>query len=226
MFEQIISIIPTLILSIFNIIIQTMNKTLVEFEKWDFPDQVVKNEIWRSYIQKFISLTLYILLSYEGLYNIKFIDDFLGTKFQERIEQKHLDHLDEGKESCQYDAVGKSLANLAVTEIVVLLAAQLFKATGLYIYKGLIMGQKWRPSRITVISDFSIWMFYNKAVHWLTILPIPYFVAIVPLIDYIGFLMTYILLKNFYSKPTSSSQDISSFLMILMNLTQFYCMVI
>jgi hypothetical protein len=62
-------------------------------------------------------------------------------------------------------------------------------------------------------------MFYNKAVHWLTILPIPYFVAIIPIIDFFGFLMTYVILKYFYLKPTSSSQDISSFLMILMNVT-------
>lgn len=96
----------------------------------------------------------------------------------------------------------------------------------MFTFKGLIMGKEWGSPRTQYLSDFSIWMFYNKAVHWLTILPIPYFVAIIPLIDYLGFLITYLIMKNFYSKPTSASSDISSFLMILMNVTQFYCMVI
>mgnify|MGYP006998241919 CR=1 FL=1 len=63
----------------------------------------------------------------------------------------------------------------------------------------------------------SIWMFYNKAIHWLTIMPIPYYVVVIPFVDYIGFQLTYVILKHFYAKPTSSAQDISTFLMILMN---------
>ena len=200
----------------FNIIIQTATKSLVAFEKWDFPDQVIKNEIWRSYIQKFISLTLYILLQYDGLYEISFIDYLLGTSFASRVSSS----------SCKYDKVGVALANLAITEIFVLFVAQTGKAFFNIIWKGMIKGQPWRPPRTSVLSDMSIWMFYNKAIHWLTIMPIPYYVVVIPFVDYIGFQLTYVILKHFYVKPTSSAQDISTFLMILMNGTQFYCMVI
>lgn len=69
-------------------------------------------------------------------------------------------------------------------------------------------------------------MLYNKAVHWLTILSIPYFVLVIPLLDYISFQMIYLIMKYLYRKGSSASKDIGFFLMVMMNCTQFYCMVI
>ena len=61
---------------------------MVKFEKWDFPDQMIRQEIWRSYVQKFISLTIFVLLSYDGLFDFTFLDSFLGTDFQGKVEEK------------------------------------------------------------------------------------------------------------------------------------------
>ena len=46
----IVAFVPTIILSILNILIGIINKALVEFEMWDFPDQNTKNEIYGAYL--------------------------------------------------------------------------------------------------------------------------------------------------------------------------------
>jgi hypothetical protein len=43
--------------------------------------------------------------------------------------------------------VGLALANLALTEVVVMLFAQIMKAIMMFIYKGLIKGEEWRAPR-------------------------------------------------------------------------------
>mmetsp|Transcript_5649 Transcript_5649/g.8933 ORF Transcript_5649/g.8933 Transcript_5649/m.8933 type:complete len:157 (+) Transcript_5649:1846-2316(+) len=69
-------------------------------------------------------------------------------------------------------------------------------------------------------------MLYNKAVHWLTILSVPYFVLVIPIFDYIAFQMIYIILKYFYYRGSAASKDIGYFIMVMMNCTQFYCLIV
>lgn len=85
----IVAFVPTIILSILNILIGIINKALVEFEMWDFPDQNTKNEIYGAYLQKFISLTVYMLINYDGLYSLDIFDNVLKTSFGERITKHH-----------------------------------------------------------------------------------------------------------------------------------------
>jgi len=80
-----VNLTPSLIISVLNFTLPTLTKMMVAFEQWDFPEQNIKNEIWRNYIQKFINLTVFTLLSYEGLYDIHFFDDFLGTSFTDSL---------------------------------------------------------------------------------------------------------------------------------------------
>jgi len=88
------------------------------------------------------------------------------------------------------------------------------------------MGKKqWRKSRHEVLSDFVIWMLYNKAVHWLIILQMPYFVILQPIIDYIGFKWLALVLTYFCRKGSAASQDIGQFIMTMMNTTIFYCQI-
>mmetsp|Transcript_5649 Transcript_5649/g.8934 ORF Transcript_5649/g.8934 Transcript_5649/m.8934 type:complete len:153 (+) Transcript_5649:1201-1659(+) len=77
--EQVIGLVPTILISVFNIIIPTVTKILVGLEKWDFPEQVIKQEVWRSYVQKFINLTIYILIVYRGLLiDISYFNNFFA----------------------------------------------------------------------------------------------------------------------------------------------------
>jgi hypothetical protein len=69
-------------------------------------------------------------------------------------------------------------------------------------------------------------MLYNKAVHWLTIKEIPYFILVIPILDFVSFLLLYFIISSFYSVATSASKDIGYFLMVMMNVTFFYCQVI
>ena len=82
---------------------------------------------------------------------------------------------------------------------------------------------EYRSSSQTVLPDFVIWMLYNKALHWLTFLYVPYFALITPILDYFSFRGFYFAFRKFYSAGDSASSDIGFFLMIMMNLTLLYC---
>lgn len=45
-----VNIFPSLIISLLNFTLPTLTKLIVQFEKWDFPEEAIKNEIWRIYI--------------------------------------------------------------------------------------------------------------------------------------------------------------------------------
>jgi hypothetical protein len=143
---------------VLNALIATINKKLVAFEKWDFPDQVAKNEIYGAYIQKFISLTVYMLISYDGLYPLDLFDSLLGTSFQERI--------DNGQgSSCKYDSVGIALVQLAITEVVVFAISETGKyLVNLVVKKGIQGKRNYLPSRQAALSDIVVWLLYGKAV--------------------------------------------------------------
>ena len=57
--ERFASLVPTLILSLFNAAIPNFTKLVVTFEKWDFPETRNKNEIWRNF---FVQLTTLMIL--------------------------------------------------------------------------------------------------------------------------------------------------------------------
>jgi len=61
-------------------------------------------------------------------------------------------------------------------------------------------------------------MLYNKALHWMILINVPYFVVLSPVIDYLSFQFMYFVMRNFYSKSVNSS-EIGHFLMMLMNIT-------
>jgi hypothetical protein len=78
------SIIPGIIISLFLAIIPTVTKTLVEVEKWDFPETKVKQLIWRQFVLKFFVFATVIITSFKGmLIDYEFLDRFIGTTFAE-----------------------------------------------------------------------------------------------------------------------------------------------
>lgn len=218
--KGITGLIPSLAISIFNATIPTITRALVLFEKWDFPEFSIKQEIWRNYIQKFINLTIFTILSYDGVYDITWFDEYLGTNFKSKVG-----HSDESK-VCKYDKAGIALAQLALTELVVMPIVQTAALVGRFFFFGLILRKKdWKDPKEKHLSKFVIWMLYNKAVQWLTILQLPYFLLLSPIIDYIGFQIISFQMIYFYRKGSPASSDIALFLMTMMNTTFFYCQV-
>ena len=65
-------------------------------------------------------------------------------------------------------------------------------------------------------------MLYNKAVMWIIILEMPYFVLFAPIVDYFSFQWIYFVLKNFYAPGSNAASDIGLFLMFMMLCTFFY----
>jgi hypothetical protein len=200
----IVNLVPTLIISIFNVLLPTVTKLLVEFEKWDFPETIIKNEIWRNYFQKFINLTVFVVISMNGLLDTSYIDSVLGTSFKNKIGLSST-----STNNCAYDSTAIALASLALTETVVLVFSQFIKAIGMKIFFGILLKKEWRKSRDKYLSDFVIWMLYNKAIHWLVIRNMPYFVLVTPFLDFVGFMYITFVLQTFYSKGHSASSDIS-----------------
>ena len=224
-----VNIFPSLVISLLNVALPTVNKAIVKLEQNDFPETDIKNEIQRNFIQKIVNLTTFVFISHGDVYPVDvFIDSWLGTSFQKRIDEKTaLAAINGEQHTCEYDNAGVALAQLALTELGVMIFVQLFKAIGLKLFFGMILRRsEWRKSRHKYLSDFVIWMLYNKAVHWITILNVPYFIFAVPFIDYIGFQWISIVMTYFYAKGSAASSDIGQYLMRFMNITIFYVQLI
>ena len=92
---------------------------------------------------KFTYLAIYIILSYDDLFDIKVLNHLFGTRFGE----DHGDHVHHGstvavpmvKWECKYDKVGVDLITLITTETVVLVFKELIKAFLLWILKGKLL---------------------------------------------------------------------------------------
>lgn len=202
-------------LSGINVTVPTITKLLVSFEKWDFPEYNIKQEIWRNYLIQFINLTIFVLLSYDGFYDISLLNEFLGTSFPSEYDFSQ-------STTCVYDTAGIALFQVIISELFVLFFAQSAKAIFNKVFKGMLLKKEWKQDRGDFLSDFVIWMLYNKSVMWLTILEMPYFVLIAPFIDYLSFSWIYYVLKNFYRKGNAASDDVGLFLMIIMLCSFFY----
>lgn len=65
-------------------------------------------------------------------------------------------------------------------------------------------------------------MLYQKALHFLIILYVPFFAFAVPLFDTLGFLYVYRVIDRYYDSRARNAQDLGYFLMILANVIYFY----
>lgn len=64
--------IPALIVSFVNAFVPTMTKKIVVFEKYDFRNTLLKQQIWRNFSTKTLNLSIYTLLNYELAFNKSF----------------------------------------------------------------------------------------------------------------------------------------------------------
>ena len=132
-----------------------------------------------------------------------------------------------GPENCAYDKLADSLIELAVSEILTLVLVEFLKSCAYKLVFYYIIGrQQWREKfQFSTLADISLWMLYNKAIHWLLIQVLPFFVIIVPVLDVFMILFFNYIIKNYYQKAFAAS-EISYFLIVLMNLTFLFQMVI
>ena len=118
-------------LSGINIIVPTITKLLVSFEKWDFPEYNIKQEIWRNGLIQFINLTIFVLLSYDGFYDISKLNELFGTSFPSEYDFSQ-------STICVYDTAGIALFQVIVSELFVLFFAQSAKAAFNKVFKGIL----------------------------------------------------------------------------------------
>ena len=176
---------PTIVLSTINVLVPEITKILVRsVEAWDFEEYRIEQEIIRNFSIKFINLTIFVVVSFDGFYDISFLNNVLGTSFASGTGQGSKVDGD----TCKYDKVAVALFQLVITELGVLVVAQIGAAGWNRVFRGLVLRkEEWRHERAKYLSNFVIWMLYNKAVMWLLILELPYFVLFAPIVDYLSF---------------------------------------
>ena len=108
-------------MSIIGTIIPEITKLLISFEKWDYPEDVTKNEIWRNFISQMLNLAIFTVIAYKGIYDISFVDELFNSHFAEA-------NTDNGSTTCRYDVAGKELCTLIFTEIGTQILFELGKA--------------------------------------------------------------------------------------------------
>jgi len=208
---------PTLIISLINVILPTVNKRLVQFEQYPFAETQIKNEIWRNYLSKILNLTLFLSLNLPEVIDGQVVAQYLLLD-KEVLERKKIQN------ECNIDTASVNLIRLALTELFVLIGAQYSKAAFYFVFQKLILKQKrWKPK--LYLSDFTLWLLYNQTIHWLTLLLFPFFVLVAPIIDLIAFFVIYNVIKNFYSKVGNQAADIGYFIMILLNFSFFLVLI-
>lgn len=152
----------------------------------------------------------FVMIQYKGLFDVSFIDSLFDTNFK---------RFDSQTSTCHYDEAGQALILLAFTEIFSMIGEEIIKAIAKKVFFQKILGHKvWQPIVTKNLSDFVIWVLYNKALHWIILLNIPYFIILSPLLDYLSFQWIHFAIRNFYSKAPNSS-EIGYFLIVLMNIT-------
>lgn len=62
----------------------------------------------------------------------------------------------------------------------------------------------WQPVITGDLGNFSVWLLYSKAVHWLIMINVPYFVVLSPILDILMFYFFHFVIKHFYSQATTS----------------------
>ena len=66
--RQVSPFLPSLVISVINLVTPSLTKIFAKLENWDFKDTTIKNEIWRSYIAKLFNLTIFLLLNFQALF--------------------------------------------------------------------------------------------------------------------------------------------------------------
>jgi len=95
--------------------------------------------------------------------------------------------------------VGQQIADLILTETVSLFVGQvIIGASRYFFFYKILKKDRWGDNITKQLPDFSIWVLYNKTLHWLMLLLVPYFVFLIPVIDYVSFRVLYLIIRNFF----------------------------
>jgi hypothetical protein len=119
-----------------------------------------------------------------------------------------------------FDSVGVNLIELVLTEFLIFWLSNLTMLLLRYLVIKVAIGNSvWQQPSDEVTVDYIIRMLYSKAVQWLVLLMVPYFVLLMPLIDYCNFLSFYWILKHFHRSGGAASKDLQNYMMPLLNVT-------
>lgn len=162
-------------------------------------------------------LLIFVLISYQGIFDTSFFDLYLGTDFQSLFKKMVTE-----EQNCVYDLVGYQLFVLVISQVVTKIAVELLKAFfNKLVFQILLRKQQWRPDILSSLSVHCVWLLYTKSIQWLILINMPYFIVASLFIDIVMFYFMHFVFKNFYAKAPNSS-EIASFLVKMLNFTFWF----
>eukprot|EP00347_Sterkiella_histriomuscorum_P001018 403373654 len=203
---------PTLCLSIINVAVPHLIKSITQLEAWDFQDQLIKQQVWRMYLAKIMNFAIFVFIELELILGRKWFNNITLVSFNENGQNF----------DCKEDQVAIQIFKLLITELAIKLVIPFLKALGERFFFGLMKGRKqWQPEYL--LSDDIVWLLYFQAIVWVTLILYPFITVVIPMILFVLFKHHYFVLRNFKSKPKKSSNanDTGFFIMIFLNITFF-----
>eukprot|EP00347_Sterkiella_histriomuscorum_P009525 403340873 len=204
--------VATLCLSIINVAVPHLIKSITQLEAWDFQDQLIKQQVWRMYLAKIMNFAIFVFIELELILGKRWFNNITLVTFNENGQNF----------DCKEDQVAIQIFKLLITELAIKLVIPFLKALGERFFFGLMKGRKqWQPEYL--LSDDIVWLLYFQAIVWVTLILYPFITVVIPMILFVLFKHHYFVLRNFKSKPKKSSNanDTGFFIMIFLNITFF-----
>ena len=198
--------IPSLIVSFVNAFVPTMTKKIVVFEKYDFANTVLKQQIWRNFSTKILNLGIYALLNYELAFNKTYFKSSSVISYDSSY-------------SWREDQAGTNMARLVLTEFVLKVVVS-FCWMFFNCWKGGCGVKKgWRGEFL--VSDEAVWLLYFHTVVWVAIVWNPFMSLVYPLIFYFFFKFIMFKLTKMQKKPLKSTnaEDMGNYIMTFLNVS-------
>jgi len=201
------TLLPALIVSFVNGFIPALTKKITTFEKYDFTNTLLKQQIWRNFAIRILNLSIYMILLYELAYN----DPFLLSK--------PIIDFDSENYECRQDQALNNIVRLLLTEFFLKFITAIAWMSLNFCKGGCGLKKGWRAE--FPVSDEVVWLLYFQAVIWAALLWSPFVSLVYPFMLYIMF--KYIMLKLTWmqKKPlrSTNAQDLGSYIMIFLNIS-------
>lgn len=200
-------ILQSLIVSFVNAFVPTVTKKITTFEKYDFANTLLKQQIWRNFLTRLLNLMIFTLLNYELAFNDPII-----------LKSPIID-FDNSNYDCREDQALTNFARLALIEFVL----KFITATAWMLLNfckgGCGLKKGWRAE--FPVSDEVVWLLYFQSVIWLALVWFPFMSLLYSLMLYVMFKFIMFKLTTMQKKPlkSTSAQDMGYYIMSFLNIS-------
>lgn len=194
--NKISSFVPSVCLAVINGIIPIINSKIVEYEAWDFQDQLVKQQVWRMYLAKIINLMIFVVINIEMVSG----ETWFWSQPLMTFNQQPGPIFD-----CREDLFAVNFFKQVITEFVVKIVVETVQAFVKMVLARLTRKQKWKEEYN--LSAEIVWILYFQSIIWISMVFFPFLAIAAPVMLYITFKYNYWSLKRLQERPERSSNS-------------------